>query len=186
VRGFEVYEDEAALAEVHRSSAPYKAMRESVGTNELLQKPTDLRFLQPTGVGFMCRESPTGASLLFQDVLPHILRNSDGKLPGEHYVVVYEMQPLSKAEKDQAVEIVREIADKIISEAKTAWLSFWLLEYKPEYGDEGLKLFTMFRDKESFEKEQHIFTDIQRKTKSLTSSARTTTWLQSGIGFIGR
>jgi quinol monooxygenase YgiN len=133
VRGFEVYEDESALVEVHRSSTPYKKMRSSVVPEKILEKPTDLRFLRPTGYGFMTRRS---SSCNFDG---KILQNDEKSL-----VKIMEIKPLEKTMAEMLTEIQMLAGHVEQFEATTA--SFWVLEYLPEYSEDTVVIFLRFKN----------------------------------------
>jgi quinol monooxygenase YgiN len=176
VRGFEVYDDEAALAEVHRSSEPYKKMRMAVGKDQILQQPTDLRFLQPTGIGFMVRSGQ-----------PAVFFKSEAQGEKEKSVIVVtEIEP----EAGMKTELLREleVLTEHVEKKDYGTLSFWVLEYLPEYSDDGITVFSRFDDHKAYE--HHLASPQAAESRATVgkgaSSMRTTTWVESEIGFIGR
>ncbi|CAK7235443.1 hypothetical protein SBRCBS47491_009295 [Sporothrix bragantina] len=137
------YEDLPALTETHRESAEYKAMRAAAAAEALLDRPSDLRFLQPTGTGFMNRKAPAHNS----------------RTPESEYVVIDELKPKpaadggnDKAPRDQLLAALKQIADDIEkSPLHDEVLTFWVLEYRPEYNDEALLVFARFVSKQAYE-----------------------------------
>lgn len=176
VRGFEVYDDEAALAEVHRSSEPYKKMRLAVGKDQILQQPTDLRFLQPTGIGFMVRSGQ-----------PAVFLKSEFQGEREKSVIIVtEIKP----EVGTKTELLRELEalTEHVEKTEHGTSSFWVLEYLPEYSDDGITVFSRFDDHKAYE--HHLASPQAAESRTTVgkraSSIRTTTWVESEIGFIGR
>ncbi len=139
VRGFEVYEDESALVDVHRMSTPYKKMRETVGRDKILEKPTDLRFLQPTGIGFMTR----GGMDLFED-------DSHLKEDERCLVVVQEIKP-KQGLKPKLLEVFEDLACQV-KELEDGTACFWALEYLEAYSDDGIVLVTRFNSDAAYQK----------------------------------
>ncbi|OAA68640.1 hypothetical protein SPI_00835 [Niveomyces insectorum RCEF 264] len=180
VRGLEVYEDLPALTETHRASAVYKAMRAAASAEALLSLPSDLRFLQPTGTGFMYRKAP-----------PHTSEAPEGD-----YVVVDELKPVSaavghdQAPRDQLLAALKRVADDVeTSPLQASVLSFWVLEYRPEYGDETLVVFARFASKAAYErafKDSNVVRTAETQLNEASSWRRTTTWVGAGVGFVGR
>jgi quinol monooxygenase YgiN len=142
VRGFEVYDNESAIAEVHRSSEPYKKMRLTVGRDHILERPTDLRFLQPTGVGFMVRSEKTVTFL-----------KSDSHVAEEKgLIVILEIKP----EEDMKLELLKDLENlgEYVKGHEHRTASFWVLEYLPEYSDDSIVIFSRFDSNTAYE--QHL------------------------------
>ena len=137
VRGFEVYEEETALADVHRMSEPYKRMRASVVPEKILERPTDLRFLQPTG-GFTSRGQ--GIKKFTKD--DHLTEKS------RKLVVVEEIKP-GPGMKDSLLKELQCLASDL-EEHKPEVGSFWMLEYLPEYCDDGIKIFSTYESDSAY------------------------------------
>jgi hypothetical protein len=144
------YEDESALANDHRSSPPYKTMRSVVGAEKVLSKPTDLRFLQPTGIGFLARHAEQSVLQDKEDV--------------EQVVLVKEYDPPSEGEKSKLLNSLQWLAVYMTEAAKeNGILTFWVLEYDPEYQDHGIKVIIRFTDKSA--RELHESTDAVTSMK---------------------
>lgn len=140
VRGLEVYEDEEALTITHRSSAPYKKMRSSVIPEKILSEPTDLRFLRPTGIGFL---NKSGGTILF---------STDDSIKDEQkdLIAVIEIRP-KENRREALLRDMKEMADHIeVNEPETG--SFWALEYLPEYSESGLVIFSRFENSSEYQK----------------------------------
>lgn len=151
VRGFEVYDDEAALAEIHRSSEPYKKMRLAVGQDQILERPTDLRFLQPTGIGFMVRAGE-----------PAIFNKSESQGEEErNLIVVTEIKP----EAGMKAEFLRELETLAahVEKGERGTSSFWILEYPTEYSDDGVTVFSRFDDHEAYK--HHLASPLAVETR---------------------
>jgi hypothetical protein len=109
-------------------------MRKAVGAEGLFSKPTDLRFLQPTSIGFLTRD---GKQCLLQN-------NSEC----HHIIVVKEYDPPSEGAKMELLRSLRDVADHVNEAAEESdVLTFWVLEYDPEYQDHGVKVIACFADK---------------------------------------
>ena len=139
VRGFEVYEDESALVKIHRMSEPYKKMRASVSSDHILERPTDLRFLQPTGIGFMTR----GGMDLFP-IDDHVSEND------RILVVVQEIKP-KQGMKSKLLQDLETLASYVRRFDKGV-ACFWVLEYLEEYSDDGVVIFSRFHTDSEYEK----------------------------------
>lgn len=134
VRGFEVYKDESALADVHRSSEPYKIMRSTVGQDHILAQPTDLRFLRPAGIGFMTRPGKTATFLECNSI----------EAGAKSMIVVLEIKP-KDGRKTELLEDMESLA-VYVEEHESGTASFWVLEYLREYLDHGITVFSRFEN----------------------------------------
>ncbi|KAH7030582.1 uncharacterized protein B0I36DRAFT_362419 [Microdochium trichocladiopsis] len=63
VRGFEVYKTLESSTVQHRSSDAYKRFRAAVGSESLLDRPSDLRYMRPLDIGFLTRP---GVATIYQ------------------------------------------------------------------------------------------------------------------------
>jgi quinol monooxygenase YgiN len=138
VRGFEVYEDEIALTEVHRSSAPYKKMRTSVVPEGILSKPTDLRFLQPAGIGFMNRPGE----------LSRFQTGDKTNLKQLSFIEVLKILPKHGA-KAEVLEVIKKLAVHALQDKGST--TFWALEYLPEYSDSSVLLFSVYDSRAAYD-----------------------------------
>lgn len=139
VRGFEIYEDEAASVDVHRLSEPYKKMRSIVGPQKVLARATDLSYAQPTGIGFLTR--PEG-SVVFQG------RSRD--VDDREVLEVLDINP-GVGLKHETLEEIKLLADHI-EKMEPGVLSFWALEFLPEYNKDGIILVARFENRASYTK----------------------------------
>ena len=154
----------------HRASAPYKAFRAAVAEEKLLDRPSDLRFWRPTGVGFLTR--PSAVVLMKTPV------GSDCR-----YVVVDELTPRPDM-KDKALDNLRNQAALAANDSSV--VSFWVLHRGEGEADESLYVFSMFDTKahaEAFDREART---IRGLVDDCCGDVRRTTWVECGIGFLGR
>jgi hypothetical protein len=135
VRGFEVYKDELASTEVHRSSIPYKRMRSMVGPEKILEKSTDLSYCQPTGIGFMTRPNQTTSF------------HTDGLC--KKFVEVLDVKPKPGSKNDILQRLKITTAD--IEANNTSISTYWALEFLEEYSNDSLILFSCFNSKTSYQ-----------------------------------
>lgn len=165
------YETVEANTVTHRASAPYKAFREAVAEQCLLERTSDLRFWRPTGIGFL---TPPG-------------RVQSMKNPADsdcRYVIVNELIPKTGM-KAIALGKLREGAVLAADTATTA--RFWVLDRGDDDEDQSLYVFSMFErkaDAEAFEAGE-----VRANWKVLDEiceSRRRTSWVECGIGFLGR
>jgi quinol monooxygenase YgiN len=138
VCGFEVYEDEAASKVVHRSSEPYKKMRAILGTEKIQEKPTDLSYCRPTGIGFLTRG---GRPTVFQGSFP----TSGAK----SLVEVWELMP-KDGMKIEALGEIEKLATYVEREEEGT-SSFWILEFLPEYSNSNLKVISRFDNRAAYD-----------------------------------
>ncbi|KAJ4298003.1 hypothetical protein N0V90_005902 [Kalmusia sp. IMI 367209] len=119
LRGFEVYETIAANQITHRASTPYKAFRHAVAQEGLLERPSDLRFWRPTGIGFLTKTGPLACSASSE----------------EEFVVIYEISP-KYAQKENVLQRLRTVAQRAGGDGSA--LSFWVLDRGGEGDGNGV------------------------------------------------
>lgn len=154
----------------HRASAPYKAFRAAVGAEGLLERPSDLRFWRPTGIGFLGR--PDTVNLMKEVTDPHC-----------QYAVVTELTP-GQGMKSQALTELRKVADLAENTASVA--SFLVLHRGDDDADESIYVFSLFNTKlEAKTFEDGEAGEVWRGLEKICKS-RITTWVACGIGFIRR
>ncbi|KAJ5695943.1 hypothetical protein N7536_006355 [Penicillium majusculum] len=129
VRGFEVYEDEDAHLQIHRSSDPYKAMRKAMVEDDILTEPLVLDILQPCEVGFMSREK----GCVFQ-----------GRR-GSQVITILEYSPLQEQRAD-LLQALRQVASHALSYEQHGTLSFWVLEHAAKQDNQDVVVFGRFKD----------------------------------------
>jgi quinol monooxygenase YgiN len=172
VRGFEVYAKLEASTETHRASAPYKDFRTACASEKLLDRPSDLRYMEPLGLGFMTR-----------DWEPVVLQSQES----QGYVVVERLKP-KPGNRPQLLEAVRELsghADAVGQGVHT----FWSLGYRAEDNDETVVLFERFASKNAYTDyflAQPKVVAARKHIADLCAEEQLTTWVDAGIGFIGR
>ncbi|KAJ5661368.1 uncharacterized protein N7484_000740 [Penicillium longicatenatum] len=170
LRGFEIYEDVEANTIEHRASAEYKAFRIAVGEEELLEQPSDLRFWRPTDVGFLTRRG----SIDFAGGLVH----------GKQYIVVDELRTeLGKC--DLVFDHLRKIA--VEAENVEQVFSFWVLRREDEK-DLTFMVFSGYLEKEAWAKfnAQAAVDEAWVTVYGSSEEQKRTTWVESGLGFLGR
>ncbi|KAK2788298.1 hypothetical protein FQN53_003832 [Emmonsiellopsis sp. PD_33] len=178
LRGFEVYEDEHASKVTHRSSEPYKKMRSIVGPEGILEKPTDLSYCQPTGIGFLTR--PDHGVTVFQGIAKETQAERS-------HIEVVNIQP-KPGMKPEILQGIKALAAQIETEAGNGILSFWCLEFLPEYANDGIILFSRYEDRNAYlrhldsREKEPTMANISLKSDTLSASL----WEESSIGFIGR
>lgn len=163
------------MSQVHRSSDPYKAMRAAVSSDKILERPTDLRFLQPTGLGFLTNSGHKTS----------IFQGASKSIEDASLIVIFEYFPKNASSKAALLENGRLIADQCSSDPSVA--SFWILEYRPEYEDNAITVFTRLTSSRIYHsKYERTFSRFRDDVAALCSDIRITKWIESGIGFIGR
>jgi quinol monooxygenase YgiN len=161
------YEDVEANTETHRASAEYKAFRGAVGPEGLLERPSDLRFWRPLS-GYLRHGEPVDFSTLAD----------------EQYIVTHELTP-NPGKKEEVAEQLRVLAQ----EAEGSQVpSFWILHRGDQETDESLLVFAGYRDKNQL-LDIEDRSEVQASWKKVHESCaeqRRTTWVASGLGFLGR
>ncbi|KAI9150709.1 hypothetical protein HJFPF1_10485 [Paramyrothecium foliicola] len=178
VRGFEVYSSAAASRVDHRASDEYKAFRSAVGEEGLLARPSDLRFWHPSGIGFFTKEGQ--AMFASQD---------NGSKP--QYIVTDELK-VAPGTKDTVLSQLGRIAT--IAANTEDVLTFWVLGRTRPDGlqsvdveDDAFFVLIRARDRIASEKFHEVTTESE--WDAIANSCvdrRRTTWVESGIGFLGR
>lgn len=114
-------------------------MRSSVIPENILSEPTDLRFLQPTGIGFLNKSKLT---ILF--------RSGDSK-NGEVKSLVADIEIKMENRREALLNDINRLADHVDKkEPETG--SYWVLEYLPEYSDNILVIFSSFDNGSTYQK----------------------------------
>ncbi|KAJ5604593.1 hypothetical protein N7510_009747 [Penicillium lagena] len=169
LRGLEVYENVEANTVTHRASAEYKAFRAAVGEEALLDRPSDLRFWRPSSVGFLTHD--------------HKLVSFMTSTGTNQYIVVDELTPLA-GKKGQVLEQLRRLAQdaKQIDQV----LSFWVLHRGDGEQDESLLVFARYEGKAEWANFENQSKKTWKEVYELSGEQRRTTWIESGLGFLGR
>lgn len=137
---------------------------------KLLDRGSDLRFWRPTGVGFM-RRSPVANVM------------SNGSSETCQYLIRNDLKPRSSMKQDvlSHLEVLAHLA--MDGTATT----FWALHRGDDYQDESLLVLSLFANKSQAKAfETGAAGDVWRDVESKCSSRKRTTWLECGIGFVGR
>ncbi|KAL2204653.1 hypothetical protein CC79DRAFT_1398910 [Sarocladium strictum] len=179
LRGFEIYGSKDASHVEHRASDAYKAFRSAVVPEGLLTKPSDLQFWHPVNIGFLTKGTPA--------IFPVDLEGSRSP----QYIVTDEFKA-KPGEKQVILDHLRRAAE--VAEKSNGVLSFWVLSrvgvdgsVAPDLDENSLYVFVRGDDKASvdslYEKEAaDSWADVER----IVIERRRTTWVESGIGFLGR
>ncbi|OAL46296.1 hypothetical protein IQ07DRAFT_590482 [Pyrenochaeta sp. DS3sAY3a] len=177
LRGFEIYTSVEANQVEHRASPEYKDFRTAAGEEKLLSKPSDLRFWRPGGIGFLTK----GAPAVFGPV------ESSSRL---QYLVTEEINPRN-GERSKIFELFRRIVAN--AEQDDATLTLWVQDRigtpdtRPEkIEDESLFVLLRFEDRNGADAFYSQTKSEWAKIRELSEHNRRTTWVESGIGFIGR
>ncbi|KAH7079813.1 hypothetical protein FB567DRAFT_595794 [Paraphoma chrysanthemicola] len=178
LRGFEVYESIEANQVEHRASSEYKAFRAAVGEQGFLAKPSDLRFWHPAGIGFLSKKS--------QEIFTPPTSSDELQ-----YVVTDELTTRPGA-KAQALDHLGKAA--AIARENDAVLSFWVQDRAGirDIRAEGLdnnELYILVRckNKEAYDLFYSATNTVTWELiEDLVNERRRTTWVESGLGFIGR
>jgi hypothetical protein len=161
----------------HRASPEYKNFRTAAGEEKLLSNPSDLRFWHPTGIGFLTK----GAPAVFGPV------ESSSKL---QYLVTEEINPRSE-ERSQIFELLSGVV--AVAEKDDPTLTLWVqdrigtLKTRPEnIEDNSLFVLLRFEDKIGADAFYSQTNAQWARIRQISEHNRRTTWVESGIGFIGR
>ncbi|VUC32383.1 unnamed protein product [Clonostachys rosea] len=170
LRGLEITPEANSVD--HRASEEYKAFRAAVARECLLSRPSDLGFWRPMDIGFASRDGGLNLATIAQ-----------GRA---RYAVVHELG--FDADRRGVVKAaLTNLADQALDTPTV--LSFWpLARDEGDEGDGGSALvFSVFDDKAAAETFESARTScVWEQIVSLCKSRRRTTWIESGIGFIGR
>lgn len=171
------YEDAEANTVTHRSSTEYKAFRAAVGEEGLLERPSDLRFWKPSTVGYLTRSNEDDSSTNF------IARGSGALCESQQYIAIDELTP-RPGQKDECLNQMRSLV--ALAERQILVLSFWVLHRGDN--DDNLLVFARYDNKDAATRfcNRKDISGIREAIASLTEQQRTTTWVESGLGFIGR
>lgn len=137
VQGLEVYDHLEASTVTHRASGPYKSFRHACTAESLLERGSDLRYLEPLGIGFLARQ---GAPNTYD---------------GEGYVVIERLKAAGGIDgKDSLLKLLRGLESMSVKELdKSTLVSFWVLGYRAEDCDSTIVVFQRFATKQAFEQE---------------------------------
>lgn len=139
VQGFEVYDHLEASTVTHRASDQYKSFRHACAAESLLERGSDLRYLEPLGIGFLARQAAA--------------YNPQRHCDGEGYVVIERMKATRGVDgKNSLLDILRRLGSICLHELDGSTVaSFWVLGYRLEDCDSTIVVFQRFTTKQCFQ-----------------------------------
>jgi quinol monooxygenase YgiN len=139
VQGFEVYDQLEASTVTHRASDPYNAFRQACAAESLLDRGSDLRYLEPLGIGFLARQAAPDSP--------------QGHCDGEGYVVIERLKAAGVVEgRSSLLDLLRRLESISVRDLdKSTVASFWVLGYRPEDCDSTIVVFQRFATKVAFQ-----------------------------------
>lgn len=142
-----------------------------------MEKPSDLRFWHPTDIGFLTRKKQVNFA-------------SPETTGGRQYIVVDELLP-NTGRKSDILSRLESLAAR--SRGEETVLTFWVLDRGATQQDtgsidgDGIYVFARFQDKSSYKQFQSDFGEAGwNEIDSLCEKRTTTTWVEAGLGFLGR
>lgn len=154
----------------HRASSPYKAFRAAVAQEGLLERPSDLRFWIPTGIGFLGRPGTV-----------NLMKTGHGDEC--QYAIVNELRP-GAGMKGNTLEQLRRLACLAADTASIR--SFSVLDRGAQDQDETLLVFGLFTTKNDANRFEDGYAKEIWQSLEEACERRRTTWVECGVGFIGR
>ena len=157
----------------HRASAEYRAFRAAVQDEALLDRPSDLRFWRPTGIGFLAKQAV------------NFMQREACDQKASQYIITREMLAADGC-REKLVALLEGVAAR--AEENERVQSFWILDRgQSEQGDASFYIFERYTFKDAAaefaaELEQQSKTGYKDLCKNITC----TTWIESRIGFISR
>lgn len=121
------YETLEASTETHRSSPEYKEMRRMVGEGNILDRPSDLRYLQPVSSSFLRREEATGVILQASRFTSEVT---------SLYITVEEWRP-NEGDRSQLNNVVEEFVGHAHANSDSVE-AFLALKYLEQYDDPSI------------------------------------------------
>lgn len=170
------YASPEASRVAHRASEQYKMFRHAVGTEALLERPSDLEFWRSTDIGFLTKD---GLSIFSP-------KDADEEL---QYIVTDELA-VPIASIDAVLEQLQKIAQAAKRESSVE--TFWVLtrdvdDHCSGNVDNNVYVLLRFRSRAAYELYRRTASRTEWNLISqLTLKRRTTTWEESGIGFLGK
>lgn len=106
------------------------------------------------------------------------------QVPGSQYIVVDELTP-EPGNKNGALEKLRYLSRE--AEKSVQVLSFWVLQRGDEENDDSLLVFARYGNKHEWSAFEDVSSaETWKAVYRLCSEKRRTTWIDSGLGFLGR
>lgn len=141
VQGFEVYAEMEASTVTHRSSEQYKQFRQACAAESLLDRGSDLRYLEPLGIGFLTPQRGPDSSP----------RHCDS----EGYVVVERLRAADGADgRDSLLALLRNLESTILKDLEQGIVAtFWVLGYRLEECDPTIVVFQRFATTQAFQED---------------------------------
>lgn len=139
VQGFEVYDHLEASTVTHRASDQYKSFRQACAAESLLERGSDLRYLEPLGIGFLARQAAA--------------HNPQRHCDGEGYVVIERVEAAAGVDgKNNLLDLLRRLGSICLNELDESTVaSFWVLGYRLEDCDSTIVVFQRFATKQGFQ-----------------------------------
>ena len=170
------YASPEASKVAHRASEQYKVFRNAVGTEALLEIPSDLEFWRSTDIGFLTKD---GLSMFHPKKTNEELQ----------YIVTDELA-VPSASIDALLEQLRKIAETASSEPSVE--TYWVLtrdvyDHGSGIVDNNVYVLLRFRSRSAYELYKNNTSRAEWDlVTQLTLKMRTTTWEEAGIGFLGK
>lgn len=170
------YASPEASRVAHRASDQYKVFRHAVGTEALLESPSDLEFWRSTDIGFLTKD---GLSIFSPKEANEELQ----------YIVTDELT-VPTASINAVLEQLRKIAETASRESSVE--TCWVL--RRDVGDHGsgivdnnLYVLLRFRSRATYE----LYRSNTSRTEwdlvgQLALKRRTTAWEEASIGYLGK
>jgi hypothetical protein len=160
----------------HRASEQYKAFRHAVGTEALLESPSDLDFWRSTDIGFLTKDGPS----VFD------LKETNQE---RQYIVTDELA-IPAADMKALLEQLRKIAETASREpsVETCWvLKRDVDEHGGGFVGNNVYVLLRFQSRAACELYKRTVSRTEWDVVSqLAVKRRATTWEETGIGFLGR
>jgi hypothetical protein len=160
----------------HRASEQYKVFRHAVGTEALLETPSDLEFWRSTDIGFLTKD---GLANFFPK-----------KMDEEQQYIVTDELAIPPTDLNDLLKQLRKIAETAAREPSVE--TCWVLDRETdEQGsgivDNNIYVLLRFRARAAYELYKKTVSQTEWDVVSqLAVKRRTTTWEEAGIGFLGK
>lgn len=139
----------------------------------LLARPSNLRYWRPSSVGFLGRTTQDGEAV--------------SKMKSQAYIVVEELTPRA-GKRGSVLRQLNGLARE--AEQDTSVLSFWVLRRGEgdEEEDEGLLVFVRCESKDAWAgfMARGVVAEPWGAMEAMLDGQMRTTWVECGVGFLGR
>lgn len=160
----------------HRATEQYKKFRHAVGTEALLESPSDLEFWRSTNIGFLTKDGLSVFSLKeVNEELEYIVTDEFAVLPDKMEVLLEQLRLIAEAaSREPSVE--------------TCWvLNREVDEHSSGIGEHNVYVLLRFRTRASYELYKNTASRNEWDVvNQLAVKRRITTWEEVGIGFLGK